>query len=127
MFVNAAEPECCKILITGATSAIGAALADMYAQRGVTLYLQGRNEVKLAEVAERSRAKGAEAKPQRLDLRDFAELQGWLAALGPLDLVIINAGMNIYIGLGDGRCLGGRQSEGCHAHCACGAAGDAFA
>jgi short-subunit dehydrogenase len=85
-------------LITGATSAIGSALADVYAQQGVTLYLHGRNETKLVEVAERSRTKGAEVKTQRLDVRDFPALRGWLETLGPLDLVIVNAGMNTHIG-----------------------------
>lgn len=87
-----------RILITGATSAIGAALADTYAQQGVTLYLHGRNESKLAGVAERCRAKGAEVRTQCLDVRDFAGLQRWAEVLGPLDLVIVNAGMNTHIG-----------------------------
>jgi len=73
-------------------------LADAYAQRGVTLYLHGRNEAKLTDVAKRCRAKGAEVHTQRLDMRDFSALQDWLKRLGPLDLVIINAGMNTHIG-----------------------------
>ncbi|MDR1277092.1 MAG: SDR family NAD(P)-dependent oxidoreductase [Candidatus Accumulibacter sp.] len=85
-------------MITGATSAIGAALALEYAQRGATLYLHGRNAVKLAEVAERCRAKGAEVETQHMDLRDFSALQDWLKSLGPLDLVIVNAGMNTHVG-----------------------------
>ncbi len=87
-----------RFLITGATSAIGAALAEGYAQPGVTLYLHGRNEAKLAAVAERCRARGAEVETQRLDMRDFVALRGWLESLGALDLVIVNAGMNTHIG-----------------------------
>ncbi|MXS86203.1 SDR family NAD(P)-dependent oxidoreductase [Nitrosomonas sp. HPC101] len=87
-----------NILITGATGAIGAALAEIYAQRGVTLYLHGRNVKKLTEVAECCRQKGARVLTQCLDLRDFAALQSWLSVLEPLDLVIINAGMNTHIG-----------------------------
>ena len=87
-----------RILITGATGAIGAALGEVYTQSGVTLYLHGRNEAKLAEVAERCRAKGAEVQTQCLDFRDFVALRGWLESLGALDLVIINAGMNTHIG-----------------------------
>jgi len=87
-----------RILIIGATSAIGAALANVYAQQGVMLYLHGRNEEKLAGVAERCRVKGAEVQTQRLDVRDFAGLQNWLGMLEPLDLVIVNAGMNTHIG-----------------------------
>jgi len=91
-----AEPRC--ILITGATSAIGSALADAYARPGVRLYLHGRNEARLAEVAAHCRAKGAWVEMQRLDVRDFVALRSWLSALEPLDLVIINAGMNTHIG-----------------------------
>ena len=87
-----------RILITGATSAIGAALADAYARPDATLYLHGRNETRLAEVAECCKAKGAHVVTQRLDVRDFAALQDWMETLGPLDLVIINAGMNTHIG-----------------------------
>lgn len=88
-----------RILITGATGAIGEALAEAYARSDVTLYLHGRNEAKLVEVSERCRAAGAEVLTQCMDVRDSARLQAWLAALGPLDLVIINAGMNTNIGL----------------------------
>ena len=97
--MRAIDPERhSRVLITGATSAIGSALAEAYARPGVTLYLHGRNEAKLAEVAERCRVKGAEVQMQRMDVRDFSALRGWLEALEPLDLVIINAGMNTHIG-----------------------------
>lgn len=87
-----------RILITGATSAIGAALAVDYAQRDVTLFLQGRNEKILADVAERCLAKGAQVVTQCLDLRNISALQGWLEIFVSLDLVVINAGMNTHIG-----------------------------
>lgn len=96
--MNAIDAECRRILITGATSAIGSALADSYARPGVVLYLHGRNEEKLSDVAERCRAKAAEVRTQRMDVRDFAGLQRWLNTLGSLDLVIVNAGMNTHIG-----------------------------
>ncbi len=87
-----------RVLITGATSAIGAALADVYARRGTTLYLHGRNETKLAAVAGRCRARGAAVNTLTLDVRDFSALHAWLASLGPLDLVVVNAGMNTHVG-----------------------------
>lgn len=87
-----------RILITGATSAIGSALAQAYAWSGITLFLHGRNTAKLSEVVESCRMKGAEVVPCSLDLRDFVALRQWLASLGALDLVIINAGMNTHIG-----------------------------
>ena len=87
-----------KILITGATGAIGGALAEAYAAPGVALYLHGRNEAALADVAERCAALGAVVICERLDVRNTPVLQAWLSTLGPLDLVIINAGMNSNIG-----------------------------
>lgn len=87
-----------RILITGATGAIGAALADAYARPGVALYLHGRNEAKLSEVAARCQASGAQVESARFDMRDFAALREWLHGLGHLDLVIVNAGVNTHIG-----------------------------
>jgi cellulose synthase (UDP-forming) len=87
-----------RILITGATGAIGAALADVYAQPGVALYLHGRDEAKLSGLAERCTAKGAQVETRRVDVRDFPALQGWLESLGALDLVIVAAGMNTHVG-----------------------------
>ena len=95
--MNTIDGHIRRILITGATSAIGGALAEIYAERGVMLYLHGRNEVKLLEVAERCRAKGAEVVTQTLDVRDFIALRSWLETLDVLDLVIVNAGMNTHI------------------------------
>ncbi|HNN17625.1 MAG TPA: SDR family NAD(P)-dependent oxidoreductase, partial [Giesbergeria sp.] len=86
------------VLITGATSAIGGALAREYAAPGVTLYLHGRNAERLQEVAAACQAQGAKVVTTLLDVRDFTALRSWLTGLGPLDLVIINAGMNTHIG-----------------------------
>ena len=86
------------VLITGATSAIGSALAREYAAPGVTLYLHGRNAQRLQEVAAACQVQGAQVVTTRLDVRDFTALRAWLEALEPLDLVIINAGMNTHIG-----------------------------
>ena len=96
--MNRTDNDTCRILITGANSAIGGALAEIYAQPGVMLYLHGRNEAKLSEVAQHCRAKGAEVITQLLDLRNFVDLQAWLETLDVLDLVIVNAGMNTHIG-----------------------------
>ncbi|MBM3595860.1 MAG: SDR family NAD(P)-dependent oxidoreductase [Alphaproteobacteria bacterium] len=91
-------PDPQSILITGATGAIGAALAQAYARPGATLHLQGRDASRLEEVAARCRALGAEVREARLDLRDLAALRAWLDALGALDLAIVNAGVNTHVG-----------------------------
>jgi len=95
-----------RILITGATGAIGGALAEAYAAPGVDLHLNGRNDTKLAAVGARCSVLGATVWTRRLDVRDTAALQSWLdeaCASEALDLVIINAGMNTNIGpVGEG-------------------------
>lgn len=90
-----------SVLITGATGAIGAALAGAYAAPGVTLVLQGRDAARLAEVADRCRGQGAQVRTQALDLADAAALDRWLRELAtqePVDLVVANAGLNTHTG-----------------------------
>jgi short-subunit dehydrogenase len=84
------------ILITGASSGIGAALARAEARSGVTLLLWGRNAARLEQVAQECRARGAEARTEIFDLSDTAGLPARLAAAdaaAPIDLAIFNAGL----------------------------------
>jgi NAD(P)-dependent dehydrogenase (short-subunit alcohol dehydrogenase family) len=48
----------------------------------------------LAEVEASCAARGAAVRPQVLDVRDQAAMRDWIAAAGPLDLVIANAGIS---------------------------------
>ena len=84
------------ILITGASSGIGAALARSYARAGVALLLWGRDQARLDEVAGQCRAAGAAATVQIFDLRDAAGFAARLIAADaatPIDLAIFNAGL----------------------------------
>lgn len=87
-----------RVLITGATGAIGEALAVAYAAPDVELHLHGRNITKLAAISARCTALGARVIAHRLDLREISALSAWLEPLGALDLVVVNAGMNTDIG-----------------------------
>jgi len=85
------------ILITGASSGLGAALAQGYAAAGVTLFLTGRDEARLAAVAQACRERGAEVVAATLDITDRNAVAAWVAASDrhrPLDLVIANAGIS---------------------------------
>lgn len=87
------------ILITGATGAIGSALARYLAAPERTLILQGRDAEVLERVAQACRQAGAQVVVVALDLCDRTALTDWLNQLlvdeAP-DLVIANAGMNAH-------------------------------
>ena len=86
-----------SILITGASSGIGAALARCYAMDGVTLTLTGRDGSRLGRVAEAARKAGAEVHPVVCDVAERAAMEdliGVCQARAPLDLVIANAGIS---------------------------------
>lgn len=85
------------ILITGASSGIGAALALHYAKETLCLFLCGRNADRLEAVAAACRAKGAEVETAILDVTDEKALAEWIISADetrPLDLVIANAGIS---------------------------------
>ncbi len=89
------------ILITGATGAIGSALALNYAKPNVYIILQGRDQPILNDLARKCRTLGAKTETVNLDLCDTPRLQSWLQDLttkNQPDLVIANAGININIG-----------------------------
>lgn len=97
--------ETACILITGASGAIGSALAREYAAPGVKLVLQGRNQAVLETVATQCAASGAHPSIICLDMRDVDSLRRWVDQVvqeALPDLVIANAGMNINIGSGGG-------------------------
>lgn len=89
------------VLITGATGAIGSALARAYAAPGVTLFLQGRKVDQLASVAEHCKSLGAQVHTSAFDLREREQLSHWLKTVCEQqvpDLLIVNAGINIHSG-----------------------------
>ena len=93
-----------SILITGASSGIGAALALAYAETGTFLALSGRNSERLAEIAAQCRSRGAKVTAETIDVTDMSAMGSWIDRLEmdtPIDLVIANAGISGGTG-GDG-------------------------
>ncbi len=85
------------VLITGASSGIGEALALLYAAPGVTLSLSGRDSERLEAVGRACRAAGAEVSAEVLDVTVRDAMAVWTRArdtVRPLDLVIANAGVS---------------------------------
>lgn len=86
-----------SILITGASSGIGAALAEYYAAPDVKLYISGRNEERLKLVLEKCKSKGALVDCKVLDVTSKHKMEEWITKSdekSALDLVIANAGIS---------------------------------
>ncbi len=87
-----------SILITGASSGIGEALARHYARPGRFLALAGRHPERLEAVADACRTAGAEVETRVTDVSDEEAMREWIEAIDdryPLDLVIANAGIAV--------------------------------
>jgi short-subunit dehydrogenase len=84
------------IVITGASSGIGRALAFHYAQERGLLALIGRDRVRLQAVADACAGLGARVQTALLDVGDRAKIAQWLEEFDrntPIDLVIASAGL----------------------------------
>jgi short-subunit dehydrogenase len=86
-----------RVLVTGASSGIGAALARTLARRGATVGLVARREQRLAEVLEDCRAHAPDSRMWVADLADVERaeqvvLEAW-DVLGHLDCLVNNAGV----------------------------------
>eukprot|EP01126_Amoeba_proteus_P001941 TRINITY_DN10603_c0_g1_i1.p1 TRINITY_DN10603_c0_g1~~TRINITY_DN10603_c0_g1_i1.p1 ORF type:complete len:286 (+),score=60.91 TRINITY_DN10603_c0_g1_i1:90-947(+) len=86
-----------SVLITGASSGLGCALAVGYAKKGVTLGLVGRSKERLMQVSDICREKGAETSVIVVDVKDQKEMEKKLNEFNsghPVDILIANAGIS---------------------------------
>ncbi|WP_079221529.1 SDR family oxidoreductase [Stenotrophomonas maltophilia] len=85
------------ILITGASSGIGAGIARALAQPGVRLVLGARRLDRLQALAEELRGQGAQVQVQALDVTQRAQVEAFaamaLAEFGSIDVIVNNAGV----------------------------------
>jgi short-subunit dehydrogenase len=84
-----------SLLITGASSGIGEALALAYAGPGIALALGGRDKERLDQVAAACRDRAAVVEAATIDVADREAMAHWIHridAAAPVDLVIANAG-----------------------------------
>src|SRR5690606_29389831 len=85
------------VLITGASSGLGHALALSYAAPDVKLLLTGRNLERLKKVAAECMAKGAMVETDLLSVTNADSMTDWITQefmAKPIDLVIANAGIS---------------------------------
>lgn len=84
-------------LITGASSGIGAALAEEFGRRGYAVGLVARRTERLEELAEKLRAQGVTCAWAAADVTDrdatHAAFEQLEAELGPLEVMVANAGI----------------------------------
>ncbi len=81
-----------KILITGASSGIGAELARHYDQENNQLILLARDTTRLQALQKTLTCK---SEIIAVDITDFATLQQKIQEIGSVDMVILNAGISI--------------------------------
>lgn len=86
-----------RIIITGASSGLGEALALHYATAGNRLVLIARRAERLDDVAQHCRAKGAEVETVIANVNDFERMQevGRELCKEPIDRIIFNAGISV--------------------------------
>ena len=87
--MNAAQ----KILITGASAGIGAALARALAARGHAVVAVAREGEKLESLARKIRSDGGNATAARLDIADLTAARRVVEAHGPFAALVNNAGV----------------------------------
>lgn len=88
-----------KIVVTGASSGFGEAIALACAQEGADVALVARRVDKLEALANRIRSMGAQAVVRACDVGVQEQIEATVAAarsaLGRIDVLVNNAGMNI--------------------------------
>jgi len=102
------------ILVTGASSGIGAALAKAYAAPGTNLVLWGRDEGRLVQTASDCRNLGSTVQTLQFDLRNTAEIAGHIQkfdGMSQVDVAIFNAGLGGTAPAGDAAENAGRSLD----------------
>jgi NAD(P)-dependent dehydrogenase (short-subunit alcohol dehydrogenase family) len=80
-------------LITGATSGIGRAVAELLAQHGADVVVHGRDPQRGAEVVESISGNGGSARFVAADLGDSRDVERLAREAGPVDILVNNAGI----------------------------------
>ena len=83
-----------RALVTGAGRGLGLAAASALADAGADVTLAARTASEIEEAAQAIRARGQQASPLTLDVRDVAAVKTAIAAQAPFDILVNNAGTN---------------------------------
>jgi len=82
-----------RVLVTGASRGIGQVLAIGFAEAGADLVIAARNAAALQETADQIRSTGARVDCVAYDQSDVASIKESLSQIGPVDILINNAGV----------------------------------
>ncbi|MGP0094802.1 MAG: SDR family NAD(P)-dependent oxidoreductase [Xanthobacteraceae bacterium] len=83
-----------RALVTGGGRGIGLAAASALAQAGAHVTLVARTQTEIEAAAAAIRARGQQAQPLTLDVRDPQAVESAIAAAEPFDILVNNAGTN---------------------------------
>jgi len=83
-----------RALVTGAGRGLGLAAASALADDGAHVTLAARTTTAIEEAATAIRARGQQAMPLTLDVRDVDAVKTTIAAQEPFDILVNNAGTN---------------------------------
>lgn len=84
-----------RAVVTGATSGLGAAMADALLEAGASVAFASRPTGRLDAAVARRRAAGLAADALPMDVRDPASVQAAADRVGEVDLVVNNAGIGM--------------------------------
>lgn len=79
-------------LVTGASRGLGAAMSTGLARAGAEVILNGRDQATLDAQAAAMRAEGLKVRTAAFDVRDTAQMEQVVRGLGPIDILLHNAG-----------------------------------
>lgn len=82
-----------KAVITGAASGIGKAIALLFAKQGAEVYILDFNEIAALDVVNEITASAGKAKAHGCDVSNQTQLVNIFNGIGPLDILINNAGI----------------------------------